>query len=233
MPARTDARDAPPVVECRRLYKTYNAGTAAQVNALAGVDLVVREGEFVAIRGASGSGKSTLLNLVGCLDVPTSGKVLIDGQDVSELGDDGLALVRREKIGFVFQTFNIISSLTALQNVELPMVFAGVPQAGRLEKAAALLAKVGLGARAAHRPAEMSGGEVQRVAVARALVNDPKMVLADEPTGNLDSKNSEAIMGLLAKLNKEGRTIVMITHDQAVAAHAKRQIYLKDGRIVE
>jgi len=224
--------EAAPVVECKSLSKTYNAGTPAQVNALCDVSLSIREGEFVAIRGASGSGKSTLLSCIGCLDVPTSGKVYIDGKDVSKLGEDELALVRREKIGFIFQTFNVIPSLTALENVELPMIFDGVPAGRRRVKALELLNKVGLGKRVGHKPAEMSGGEVQRVAVARALVNDPKMVLADEPTGNLDSKNSAEIMGMLRKLNEdEGRTIVMITHDAAVAAYARREIVIKDGRI--
>jgi putative ABC transport system ATP-binding protein len=224
--------EAAPVVECRQLVKTYNAGTPAQVDALCGVSLAVGDGEFVAIRGASGSGKSTLLSCIGCLDVPTSGKVYIDGRDVSKLGEDGLALVRREKIGFIFQTFNVIPSLTALENVELPMIFAGVPAGRRRAKAIGLLEKVGLGKRVGHKPAEMSGGEVQRVAVARALVNDPKLILADEPTGNLDSKNSAEVMGMLRKLNEdEGRTIVMITHDAAVAAYARREIVIKDGRI--
>jgi len=221
------------VVECENVSKTYNVGTPAQVNALCGIDLVVHEAEFVAVQGASGSGKSTLLNCIGCLDVPTSGKVRIDGQDVSKLKENELALVRRRKIGFVFQTFNIVPTLTALQNVELPMVFAGMPEAERLERAKALLEKVGLGKRMNHRPNELSGGEVQRVAIARALVNDPKLVLADEPTGNLDSRTSEEIMAMMRALNEEGRTIVMITHDAAIAAHAKRKIYLKDGKIVE
>ncbi|MFH1623185.1 MAG: ABC transporter ATP-binding protein [Candidatus Aenigmatarchaeota archaeon] len=222
-----------PVVECRDVHKVYNAGTPAQVNALCGIDLVVREGEFVAVQGASGSGKSTLLNCMGCLDVPTTGKVYIDGKDVSKLDEDELALVRRKKIGFVFQTFNIIPSLTALQNVELPMTFAGMRPTERARKAEDPLAKVGLGKRVHHRPNELSGGEVQRVAIARALVNDPKLVLADEPTGNIDSKTSAEIMGILRKLNSEGRTIVMITHDPAIARHAKRKIYIKDGKIVE
>lgn len=222
----------PPVVECRHLYKTYNAGTPAQVNALCGVSIAVDEGEFVAIRGASGSGKSTLLSCIGCLDVPTSGKVYIDGRDVSKLNEDELAMVRREKIGFIFQTFNIIPSLTALENVELPMIFDGVPAARRTAKATELLGKVGLGKRVGHKPAELSGGEVQRVAIARALVNDPPLLLADEPTGNLDSRNSAEVMAMLRKLNEdEGRTIVMITHDAAVAAYAKREIVIKDGRI--
>jgi len=224
---------SPAVVECTKLYKTYNAGTPAQVNALCDINLSIREGEFVAVQGASGSGKSTLLNCIGCLDVPTSGSVCIDGQDVSKLSEDGLALVRRKKVGFVFQTFNIIPSLTALQNVELPMVFAGMPAAERARKAVETLEKVGLGGRMGHKPNELSGGEVQRVAIARALVNDPKLILADEPTGNLDSKTSAEVIEVLRKLNSEGRTIVMITHDANIAAHAERQIYLKDGKIAE
>jgi putative ABC transport system ATP-binding protein len=225
--------ESPAVVECTKLYKTYNAGTPAQVNALCDINLSIREGEFVAVQGASGSGKSTLLNCIGCLDVPTSGSVHIDGQDVSKLSEDGLALVRRKKVGFVFQTFNIIPSLTALQNVELPMVFAGLPAAERAAKAVETLEKVGLGGRMDHKPNELSGGELQRVAIARALVNDPKLILADEPTGNLDSKTSAEVIQVLRKLNSEGRTIVMITHDANIAAAAERQIYLKDGKIAE
>jgi putative ABC transport system ATP-binding protein len=225
--------ESPAVVECTKLFKTYNAGTPAQVNALCDINLSIREGEFVAVQGASGSGKSTLLNCIGCLDVPTSGSVHIDGQDVSKLSEDGLALVRRKKVGFVFQTFNIIPSLTALQNVELPMVFAGMPAAERAAKAVETLEKVGLGGRMDHKPNELSGGELQRVAIARALVNDPKLILADEPTGNLDSKTSAEVIEVLRKLNAEGRTIVMITHDANIAAHAERQIYLKDGKIAE
>jgi len=221
------------VVECTKLYKTYNAGTPAQVNALCDINLSIREGEFVAVQGASGSGKSTLLNCIGCLDVPTSGSVHIDGQDVSKLSEDGLALVRRKKVGFVFQTFNVIPSLTALQNVELPMVFAGMPAAERARKAVETLEKVGLGGRMDHKPNELSGGELQRVAIARALVNDPKLILADEPTGNLDSKTSAEVIQVLRKLNSEGRTIVIITHDANIAAAAERQIYLKDGKIAE
>jgi len=224
---------SPAVVECTKLYKTYNAGTPAQVNALCDINLSILEGEFVAVQGASGSGKSTLLNCIGCLDVPTSGSVYIDGQDVSKLSEDGLALVRRKKVGFVFQTYNVIPSLTALQNVELPMVFAGMPAAERARKAVETLEKVGLGGRMDHKPNELSGGEVQRVAIARALVNDPKLILADEPTGNLDSKTSAEVIEVLRKLNSEGRTIVMITHDANIAAHAERQIYLKDGKIAE
>jgi len=225
--------ESPAVVECTKLCKTYNAGTPAQVNALCDINLSIREGEFVAVQGASGSGKSTLLNCIGCLDVPTSGSVCIDGQDVSKLSEDGLALVRRKKVGFVFQTFNIIPSLTALQNVELPMVFAGMPAAERVRKAVETLEKVGLGGRMDHKPNELSGGELQRVAIARALVNDPKLILADEPTGNLDSKTSVEVIEVLRKLNAEGRTIVMITHDANIAAAAERQIYLKDGKIAE
>ena len=221
------------VVECTKLYKTYNAGTPAQVNALCDINLSIREGEFVAVQGASGSGKSTLLNCIGCLDVPTAGSVYIDGQDVSKLSEDGLALVRRKKVGFVFQTFNVIPSLTALQNVELPMVFAGMPAAERARKAVETLEKVGLGGRMDHKPNELSGGELQRVAIARALVNDPKLILADEPTGNLDSKTSAEVIQVLRKLNSEGRTIVIITHDANIAAAAERQIYLKDGKIAE
>lgn len=220
------------IIECNDIWKIYDEGTPAEVRALQKVNLKVIKGEFLAIQGVSGSGKSTLLHCIGCLDTPTRGKVYIEGVDVSKLSEDELALIRREKIGFVFQFFNIIPSLTALQNVELPMIFAGLDSTKRKKKARQLLEKVGLGKRLHHKPGELSGGETQRVAIARAMANDPILLMADEPSGNLDSKSGKEIIDIFNKLNKEGRTVVVITHDPAIARHAKRKLKIKDGMII-
>ncbi|WP_026316855.1 ABC transporter ATP-binding protein [Actinokineospora enzanensis] len=221
-----------PVIEVRELRKTYGSGDTA-VHALRGLDLVVERGEYLAIMGASGSGKSTLLNVLGCLDIPTSGRYLIDGIDTSEFGEAQLGLLRNRKIGFVFQSFNLIPRTTALANVELPLVYAGVRRAERRARSMAALRMVGLEDRAGHRPNELSGGQQQRVAIARALVTGPAIVLADEPTGNLDTHSSQEVMGILDRLHASGRTVVLITHEDDVAAHARRVIRVVDGQIVE
>lgn len=224
--------EAVPVIRLVGVTKTFGEGTA-RVEAVAGVDLEVARGEFLAIMGPSGSGKSTLMNIIGCLDRPTGGEYYLDGRDVARLKDDALADVRRLAIGFVFQTFNLLPRLTSLQNVELPMVYAGVSGRRRRQRATELLRSVGLGGRLTHRPNQLSGGERQRVAVARSLANEPSLVLADEPTGNLDSRSGAEIVSLLERLHDEGRTIVLITHEEDVAAHAERVIYLRDGRVTD
>ncbi len=220
------------IIECKNVWKIYNEGTAAEVRALQGINLEIFEKDFVAIQGVSGSGKSTLLHCIGCLDTPTRGKVYIENEDISKMNEDELALIRREKIGFVFQFFNIISSLTALQNVELPMIFSGLDGTKRKKKARELLEKVGLGGRLKHKPSELSGGEAQRVAIARALANDPILMMADEPTGNLDSSSGKEVINIFNTLNSEGRTVVIITHDPSITKCAKRKIKIKDGKIV-
>ncbi len=221
-------RDA--VIVIRELTREYRMGTEI-VRALRGVDITIRRNEFVAIMGPSGSGKSTLMNMIGCLDTPTSGEYWLNGHRVSELNDNELARIRNREIGFVFQTFNLLPRATALQNVELPMVYAGVSTRERREKAQGALQRVGLGDRMDHRPNEMSGGQRQRVAIARALVNSPSILLADEPTGNLDSVTSEEILTLFEHLHDEGQTIILVTHEHDIAAHARRQVHLKDGRV--
>ncbi len=218
------------VIVTRGLGRDYDMG-GETVHALRDVDLVIRRNEYVAIMGPSGSGKSTLMNLIGCLDSPTGGEYWLNGHRVSELDDDALARIRNREIGFVFQTFNLLPRADALHNVELPLVYAGQGSKERKERAAAALGRVGLADRVRHRPNELSGGQRQRVAIARALVTQPSILLADEPTGNLDSATSTEIMGLFAELHDEGQTIVLVTHEADVAAHARRQIHLRDGRV--
>ncbi|WP_410621669.1 ABC transporter ATP-binding protein [Amycolatopsis sp. cmx-8-4] len=220
-----------PVIAVSGLRKTYGAGDTA-VHALRGVELTVRPGEYVAIMGASGSGKSTLLNMLGCLDVPTSGQYLLDGFGVGKLNERQLALLRNRKIGFIFQSFNLVPRTSALSNVELPLVYSGLRRAERRRRALAALDMVGLSDRAKHLPSELSGGQIQRVAVARALVTGPAMLLADEPTGNLDRRSTEDVLGVFDRLNQLGRTIVVITHEDEVAAHARRVVRVDDGLIV-
>ena len=221
-------RDA--VIVTRNLQREYDMGGEV-VRALRGVDIVIRKNEFVAIMGPSGSGKSTLMNMIGCLDTPNAGEYWLNGHRVSELGDDELARIRNKEIGFVFQTFNLLPRATALHNVELPLIYAGMGAKDRRERATQALTHVGLADRMHHRPNELSGGQRQRVAVARALVNDPSILLADEPTGNLDSATSVEIMGLFEELHASGQTIVLVTHEHDIAAHADRQVHLKDGTV--
>ena len=219
------------IIELKDVRKIYSLDTT-KVEALRGVDLSIRNGEFISIMGASGSGKSTLLHLIGVLDRPTEGKIYLDGIDISKLKGDKLARLRGVKIGFVFQFFNLYPTLTAEENVALPMIIHEVDKKERDKRAAELLKKVGLGERLDHYPAQLSGGERQRVAIARALANDPSMILADEPTGNLDSKRGMEIMNLFVELNKEGKTIVMVTHETNIARYSKRVIHVKDGMIL-
>jgi putative ABC transport system ATP-binding protein len=219
------------VIKCENVWKIYNPGEPSEVQALRGVNLEVKNGEMVGIMGASGSGKSTLLNQLGALDKPTKGKIFIDGQNIANMDENHLALLRRKKIGFVFQSYNLINSLTALQNVELPMIFDGKSPKERERKAKDLLTEVGLEKRMNTRPSKLSGGENQRVAIARALANDPAVLLADEPTGNLDSKSGKIIIEILKKLNKDNKTIVIITHDARIARQTKRIVRISDGRI--
>jgi putative ABC transport system ATP-binding protein len=218
------------LIETHDLWKTYTMGDE-EIHALRGVSIQIEKGEYVAIMGPSGSGKSTLMNLIGCLDTPSKGTYLLNGKEVSTMNDNELARIRNEEIGFVFQTFNLLPRATALHNVELPLVYAGVPSKERLERAKLSLEKVELGQRMAHKPNELSGGQRQRVAIARALVNNPSILLADEPTGNLDSKTGVEIMALFARLHEAGNTIVLVTHEADVAAYAKRQILIRDGQV--
>jgi putative ABC transport system ATP-binding protein len=218
------------LIETVDLWKTYVMG-AEEIHALRGVTLQIERGEYVAIMGPSGSGKSTLMNLIGCLDTPSKGSYLLNGKQVSQMNDNELARIRNEEIGFVFQTFNLLPRASALRNVELPLVYAGVDAKGRQKRAREALEKVELGSRLNHRPNELSGGQRQRVAIARALVNNPSILLADEPTGNLDSKTGLEIMSVFERLHKSGNTIVLVTHEPEVAAFAYRTIHIKDGRV--
>jgi putative ABC transport system ATP-binding protein len=227
---REDLVSAGVVIKTEELEKVYQMGTET-VHALSGVDLQIRKGEYVAIMGPSGSGKSTLMNLIGCLDSPSAGKYWLAGRLVSDLDDDELAYIRNKEIGFVFQTFNLLPRATALHNVELPLIYNGTPSEERIEKAKKALERVDLTDRMGHRPNELSGGQRQRVAIARALVNSPSIVLADEPTGNLDSKTGEEIMALFANLHQQGNTIIVVTHENDIAQHAHRVIYIRDGKI--
>ena len=227
---RQDLVDSGIVICTEDLWKTYEMGSE-QVHALRGTNLEIRKGEYAAIMGPSGSGKSTLMNLIGCLDSPTKGNYWLAGRLVSELDDDELAYIRNKEIGFVFQTFNSLPRATALHNVELPLIYNGTPAEERLERAKQAIAQVDLVERMMHKPNELSGGQRQRVAIARALVNHPSILLADEPTGNLDSATGEEIMALFARLHEQGNTIILVTHEADIAAHAHRVIRLRDGRI--
>jgi len=219
------------VVRISDVKRVYHMGEV-DVNALCGINLKIEKGEFVSIMGPSGCGKSTLMHIVGCLDRPTSGHVLLDEVDVDELDDNSLAEIRNKKVGFVFQTFNLLPKLNAIENVELPLIYAGVGLEQRRKKAKELLELVGLKERIYHKPSELSGGQSQRVAIARSLANDPSIILADEPTGNLDSKSGEEIIHLFQDLNRQGITLIIVTHDQDIATHSKRIIRLKDGLVV-
>lgn len=210
--------------------KVYQLG-GETVNALAGLTVGISPGEFTAIMGPSGSGKSTLMNILGCLDRPTSGSYILDGQEVATLNDDELAITRNKKIGFVFQSFNLLPRMSTLENVALPMVYAGVAKKERLARAAEVLAMVGLENRMNHQPNELSGGQRQRVAIARSLVNDPTIIMADEPTGNLDTKSGDEVMAIFSELNCQGRTIILVTHEPEIAEYARRTVYVRDGRI--
>ncbi|MFL5358258.1 ABC transporter ATP-binding protein [Archangium sp.] len=226
-----DPREQLPLIALRGVSKIYRTGDV-EVAALRGVDFSVESGEFVAIMGSSGSGKSTLMNLLGCLDRPTAGQYFLDGQDVSSLDRNGLAIVRNRTLGFVFQSFNLLARTSALENVELPLLYAGMPARERRRRAREALERVGLGARLDHHPRQLSGGQQQRVAIARALVGQPRVILADEPTGNLDSRTSVEVMALFQELRHEGMTLVLVTHEPDIANHAGRVVVVKDGRII-
>lgn len=221
-----------PVIELRNVWKIYQMGEV-KVEALRGINISVKKGEFVAIQGPSGSGKSTAMNMVGCLDVPSKGKIYLDGHDISRLEESQLAQIRGKKIGFIFQKFNLINTLSAQENVMLPLTFLDVPESKRMEIARKLMVQVDLGDRLDHKPNELSGGQQQRVAIARALAVDPEIILADEPTGNLDSKSGANVMHFLQELHKKGKTIVMVTHDDKLAQYAERIEVLKDGEVIK
>src|SRR6187397_2038610 len=218
------------IIETRDLWKTYVMGSE-EIHALRGVNIQIERGEYVAIMGPSGSGKSTLMNLIGCLDTPSKGAYMLNGKQVSEMNDDELARIRKEEIGFVFQTFNLLPRASALHNVELPLIYAGVPAKTRRERASQALDKVELSDRKHHRPNELSGGQRQRIAISRALVNNPSILLADEPTGNLDSKTGQEIMALFEDLANKGNTIIVVTHEEEIAQHARRIVRIRDGLI--
>jgi len=220
------------LIDIRDVSKTYEMGTETTVRALDGVSLQIEQGDYVAVMGPSGSGKSTLMNLIGCLDTPSTGSYVLNGREVSKMVDDELAQIRNREIGFIFQTFNLLPRADAIQNVELPLVYAGVPRKERHTRAEKALDSVGLGSRKHHRPNEMSGGQRQLVAIARALVNGPSILLADEPTGNLDSKTGEEILALMEELHRAGNTIILVTHEDDLAQHAARIVRLRDGKIV-
>lgn len=219
------------LLELKNLWRTYNLG-AEPVHALQGIDLTIDRGEYVAIMGTSGSGKSTMMNIVGCLDKPSSGRYLLNGQDISRMSDDELAEIRNRTIGFVFQQFNLLPKMTALENVMLPLVYAGVSSEQRKMRAEHALKEIGLGSRMDHRPNQLSGGQQQRVAIARAIVNRPQIILADEPTGALDSQTAKDIMGVFNRLVDDGITVILVTHDQETANHARRIIRVRDGQII-
>jgi putative ABC transport system ATP-binding protein len=220
------------LIDIRDVTKTYEMGAETIVHALAGVSLSIEEGDYVAIMGPSGSGKSTLMNLIGCLDTPSTGSYVLKGREIATMNDDELAQIRNKEIGFIFQTFNLLPRADAVQNVELPLVYSGLPRRDRKARAEKALDAVGLGSRKHHRPNEMSGGQRQRVAIARALVNDPSILLADEPTGNLDSKTGEEILALMDELHRGGNTIILVTHEDDLAQHAARVVRLRDGKII-
>jgi len=220
------------MINLSNITKNYHMGEM-DITVLAGITLSIKPGELIAVMGPSGSGKSTLMNIIGCLDRPTSGVYRFEDREISTLSDDELASVRNVKIGFVFQTFNLLQRLSALKNVEVPLIYSGVPARTRKERAVPMLERVGLAERIYHKPTELSGGQQQRVAIARALVNNPQLLLADEPTGNLDSRSGEEILNILTGLNKQGVTIVIVTHDQNVASRCKRNIHLRDGQIID
>jgi putative ABC transport system ATP-binding protein len=229
----SSARQRPAVIDVRGVRRVYEVSDSVTVRALDDVSLRIEAGEFVAIMGSSGSGKSTLMNILGCLDAPTDGRYLLDGVDVRDIAEDDLADLRNRKIGFVFQSFNLVPRTSALGNVELPLSYAGVPRADRRRRAIAALQAVGMGDRLDHEPSELSGGQQQRAAVARALVTNPALILADEPTGNLDSRATDDVLAIFARLHAAGRTIVLITHEPDVAEHAGRIVRLADGRVLE